>query len=64
MTQRKDLVTWDHSTSFNQPAKVIRAKSEVVERQDGRGTPRVSKIHLPNIPDGLEMNQCNQFLRG
>ncbi|XP_059898971.1 uncharacterized protein si:ch211-13c6.2 isoform X1 [Gadus macrocephalus] len=40
MTQRKDLVTWDPSTSFNQPAKVIRAKSEVVERQDGRGTPR------------------------
>ncbi|CAL8296649.1 unnamed protein product [Lota lota] len=45
MTQRKDLVTWDHSTSFNQPAKVIRAKSEVVERQDGRGTPRPMRRH-------------------
>ena len=56
MTQRKDLVTWDNSTIFNQPAKVIRAKSEVVERQDGRGTPRVSNRHLLYHDDGLIIN--------
>jgi len=42
MAERKDLVTWDSSTVFNETAKVIRAKAEVVERQDGCGTPKVS----------------------
>ncbi|KAJ3608621.1 hypothetical protein NHX12_023153 [Muraenolepis orangiensis] len=51
MTHRRDLVTWHNSTIFNQPAKVIRAKSEVVERQDGRGTPRdqgIIRVITPN----------------
>ncbi|XP_064201714.1 uncharacterized protein si:ch211-13c6.2 [Anguilla rostrata] len=41
-TQRPDLVTWDRS-SASQPGKVVRAKAEVAERQDGRGVPERSK---------------------
>ncbi|XP_071760703.1 uncharacterized protein LOC139915854 isoform X1 [Centroberyx gerrardi] len=38
--KRPDLVTWDKTTMMSQSGKVIRAKAEVVERQDGQGTPR------------------------
>ncbi|KAM4630981.1 uncharacterized protein ACJ7VT_000554 isoform 2-T2 [Polymixia lowei] len=39
-TQRQDLVTWNKTNISNQSSKVIRAKAEVVERQDGQGTPK------------------------
>ncbi|KPP80298.1 hypothetical protein Z043_100064, partial [Scleropages formosus] len=38
MTDRPDLVTWDVN-SRSQSGKLVRAKAEVVERQDGRGIP-------------------------
>ncbi|KAM6959165.1 uncharacterized protein FYW47_010585 [Aplochiton taeniatus] len=38
--KRKDLVTWDSSSMFNQFGKAIRAKAEVVERQEGQGSPK------------------------
>ncbi|XP_041867905.1 uncharacterized protein si:ch211-13c6.2 isoform X2 [Melanotaenia boesemani] len=37
---RRDLVTWDGLTVRNQGGKVMRAKAEIIERQDGRGTPK------------------------
>ncbi|KAJ8273922.1 hypothetical protein GJAV_G00106970 [Gymnothorax javanicus] len=37
-THRPDLVTWG-KTNSSQPGKVVRAKAEVAERQDGRGVP-------------------------
>ncbi|XP_036411051.1 uncharacterized protein LOC118796333 [Megalops cyprinoides] len=41
-TQRPDLVTWDLN-NMAQLGKVIRAKAEVAERQEGRGVPEESK---------------------
>ncbi|KAM6974347.1 uncharacterized protein LKV04_015991 [Tautogolabrus adspersus] len=37
--KRPDLVTWDKQTVTNQGGKVFRARAEIIERQDGRGTP-------------------------
>uniref|UniRef100_A0A8C9RS70 Uncharacterized LOC108933275 n=1 Tax=Scleropages formosus TaxID=113540 RepID=A0A8C9RS70_SCLFO len=42
MTDRPDLVTWDVN-SRSQSGKLVRAKAEVVERQDGRGIPEMEK---------------------
>ncbi|XP_041932021.1 uncharacterized protein si:ch211-13c6.2 isoform X1 [Alosa sapidissima] len=36
---RPDLITWDNKYSLSQQGKVIRAKAEVIERQEGRGKP-------------------------
>lgn len=46
MKKRPDLATWDKQSQILLPAKVIRTKAEVAERQDGRGTPKLlpSKI--------------------
>ncbi|KAG7501037.1 hypothetical protein JOB18_038260 [Solea senegalensis] len=37
--QRPDLVTWDKQSLTNQGGKIMRAKAEIIERQDGRGQP-------------------------
>ncbi|KAL0961854.1 hypothetical protein UPYG_G00332530 [Umbra pygmaea] len=42
-TKRPDLVTWDNLSSQSQSGKVIRAKAEVLERQDGQGSPKALK---------------------
>ncbi|KAM7384215.1 hypothetical protein PAMA_011519 [Pampus argenteus] len=42
--KRPDLVTWDKlSKSGTQGGKIIRARAEIIERQDGRGTPMLLK---------------------
>ncbi|KAJ8267277.1 hypothetical protein COCON_G00124490 [Conger conger] len=57
--RRPDLVTWDKITSFQQ-GKVVRAKAEVAERQDGRGAPerlkkkpgatgKIGALKVPNM---------------
>ncbi|XP_068188739.1 uncharacterized protein si:ch211-13c6.2 isoform X2 [Antennarius striatus] len=38
-TKRPDLVTWDTQNTISQAGKVIRARAEMIERQDGRGNP-------------------------
>uniref|UniRef100_A0A665UCZ7 Uncharacterized LOC115051504 n=1 Tax=Echeneis naucrates TaxID=173247 RepID=A0A665UCZ7_ECHNA len=48
--KRPDLVTWDKQSIITQGGKIIRARAEIIERQDGRGT--------PNVPD--YMNPGNQ----
>ncbi|XP_007547722.1 uncharacterized protein LOC103135075 isoform X2 [Poecilia formosa] len=37
--KRPDLVTWDSQTINTQGGKIMRAKAEIVERQNGRGVP-------------------------
>ncbi|XP_054909596.1 uncharacterized protein si:ch211-13c6.2 isoform X2 [Poeciliopsis prolifica] len=37
--KRPDLVTWDSDTINTQGGKIMRAKAEIVERQNGRGIP-------------------------
>lgn len=39
--KRPDLVTWDKQSIITQGGKIIRARAEIIERQDGRGTPLV-----------------------
>ncbi|KAG7261358.1 hypothetical protein CRUP_022150 [Coryphaenoides rupestris] len=66
MAERKDLVTWDSSTVFNEAAKVIRAKAEVVERQDGCGTPKPMKQNKgkSNITRVLPNQRRMQYSNG
>ncbi|KAK2921119.1 uncharacterized protein si:ch211-13c6.2 isoform X1 [Channa argus] len=37
--KRPDLVTWDKQSIITQGGKIIRARAEIIERQDGRGRP-------------------------
>ncbi|CAB1458150.1 unnamed protein product [Pleuronectes platessa] len=37
--ERPDLVTWDKQSVIHQAGKIIRTRAEIVERQDGSGTP-------------------------
>ncbi|KAL3983803.1 T-complex protein 1 subunit theta [Sarotherodon galilaeus] len=38
--KRPDLVTWDRPSVQTLGGKIMRAKAEIIERQDGRGTPK------------------------
>ncbi|XP_062343162.1 uncharacterized protein si:ch211-13c6.2 isoform X1 [Osmerus eperlanus] len=62
--KRKDLVTWDSKSILAQPGKVVRAKAQVVERQDGQGSPKplrknriVGKSNLSKAPEKQRGNQ-------
>ncbi|KAM9340363.1 uncharacterized protein ABDE67_016106 [Symphorus nematophorus] len=45
--KRPDLVTWDKQAIMTQGGKIIRARAEIIERQDGRGTPtRMPKMQM------------------
>ncbi|XP_026155633.1 uncharacterized protein LOC113126065 isoform X1 [Mastacembelus armatus] len=46
--KRPDLVTWDKQSIITQGGKIIRARAEIIERQDGRGSP------LPVARRGIE----------
>ncbi|XP_039977428.1 uncharacterized protein si:ch211-13c6.2 isoform X2 [Xiphias gladius] len=46
--KRPDLVTWDKQSIITQGGKIIRARAEIIERQDGRGNP------LPMAKRGIE----------
>lgn len=37
--KRPDLVTWNKQSIITHGGKIIRARAEIIERQDGRGTP-------------------------
>ncbi|XP_029918967.1 uncharacterized protein LOC115367397 isoform X2 [Myripristis murdjan] len=63
-TKRPDLVTWDRTSMTSQSGKIMRAKAEVVERQDGRGTPKpmkknrtVGKSNILRAPPKQKMGQ-------
>ncbi|XP_064839148.1 uncharacterized protein LOC135551836 isoform X2 [Oncorhynchus masou masou] len=38
--KRKDLVTWDSTNALAQSGKALRAMAEIVERQNGQGSPK------------------------
>ncbi|XP_024115735.1 uncharacterized protein si:ch211-13c6.2 isoform X1 [Oryzias melastigma] len=55
--KRPDLVTWDYRILNTQAGKIMRAKAEIIERQDGRGYPQViqrrgveGKLNISRIP--------------
>ncbi|XP_068431753.1 uncharacterized protein si:ch211-13c6.2 isoform X2 [Clinocottus analis] len=37
--KRPDLVTWNQQSIITHGGKIVRARAEIIERQDGRGTP-------------------------
>ncbi|XP_034016809.1 uncharacterized protein si:ch211-13c6.2 isoform X2 [Thalassophryne amazonica] len=41
--KRPDLVNWDKTNMSSQPGKSIRARAEIIERQDGQGIPKPMK---------------------
>ncbi|XP_076610724.1 uncharacterized protein LOC143335308 isoform X2 [Chaetodon auriga] len=55
--KRPDLVTWDKQSIISQGGKIIRARAEIVERQDGRGSPllmpkkgKTGKLNMSAVP--------------
>ncbi|XP_034560400.1 uncharacterized protein si:ch211-13c6.2 isoform X2 [Notolabrus celidotus] len=61
--ERPDLVTWDTETVMHQGGKIIRARAEIIERQDGRGTPstlarkrNVGPLNIPRAPPRQNQN--------
>ncbi|XP_034400847.1 uncharacterized protein si:ch211-13c6.2 isoform X2 [Cyclopterus lumpus] len=50
--KRPDLVTWNKQSIITHGGKIVRARAEIIERQDGRGTP----VLMAKM--GIE-NQCN-----
>ncbi|XP_072226312.1 uncharacterized protein [Leuresthes tenuis] len=61
--KRSDLVTWDGITIRNQGGKVMRAKAQIIERQDGRGTPKPmvkrgieGKLNISRVPQRPRQN--------
>ncbi|XP_019945880.2 uncharacterized protein [Paralichthys olivaceus] len=62
--KRPDLVTWDKQSVMYQGGKIIRARAEIVERQDGRGTPKPmakegneSKSKTSRVPPRQKQNR-------
>ncbi|XP_041664547.1 uncharacterized protein si:ch211-13c6.2 isoform X2 [Cheilinus undulatus] len=61
--KRPDLVTWDKQSITNQAGKIIRARAEIIERQDGRGTPvtlpkkrKVGQSNISRAPQRQNQN--------
>ncbi|XP_070703135.1 uncharacterized protein [Pempheris klunzingeri] len=55
--KRPDLVMWDKQSIITQGGKIIRAKAEIIERQDGRGSPLLvakkmnkGKLNISRVP--------------
>ncbi|AWP21713.1 Hypothetical protein SMAX5B_015866 [Scophthalmus maximus] len=59
---RPDLVTWDKQAILNQGGKIIRARAEIIERQDGRGNPaplakRGNEGNTSRVPSRQKQNR-------
>ncbi|XP_059205715.1 uncharacterized protein si:ch211-13c6.2 isoform X2 [Centropristis striata] len=66
--KRPDLVTWNKQTIINHGGKIIRARAEIIERQDGRGTPTVmqkkgteGKLNISRVPPKQKQNRVRNF---
>ncbi|XP_044191113.1 uncharacterized protein si:ch211-13c6.2 isoform X1 [Thunnus albacares] len=62
--KRPDLVTWDKQSIMTQGGKIIRARAEIIERQDGRGSPlpmkkkgTVGKLNISRVPPRQKQNR-------
>ncbi|XP_035537209.1 uncharacterized protein si:ch211-13c6.2 isoform X2 [Morone saxatilis] len=62
--KRPDLVTWDKQSIITQGGKIIRARAEIIERQDGRGTPVImakkgkeGKLNITRVPPRPNQNR-------
>ncbi|XP_030268428.1 uncharacterized protein LOC115579083 isoform X3 [Sparus aurata] len=62
--KRPDLVTWDKQNIITQGGKIIRARAQIIERQDGRGTPVLmakrgieGKSNISRVPPRQRQNR-------
>ncbi|KAK2830335.1 hypothetical protein Q5P01_018266 [Channa striata] len=62
--KRPDLVTWDKQSIITQGGKIIRARAEIIERQDGRGRPMPlankgteGKLNISRVPPKEKHNR-------
>ncbi|XP_023268092.1 uncharacterized protein LOC111659378 [Seriola lalandi dorsalis] len=62
--KRPDLVTWDKQSIITQGGKIIRARAEIIERQDGRGNPNPmakrgteGKLNISKVPPRQKQNR-------
>ncbi|XP_037651102.1 uncharacterized protein si:ch211-13c6.2 isoform X1 [Sebastes umbrosus] len=47
--KRPDLVTWNKQSIITHGGKIVRARAEIIERQDGRGTPNVGRVEINKL---------------
>ncbi|XP_071356907.1 uncharacterized protein [Trachinotus anak] len=55
--KRPDLVTWDKQSIITQGGKIIRARAEIIERQDGRGNPNLMPKRRTEAPPRQKQNR-------
>nr|XP_020462565.1 uncharacterized protein LOC109963953 isoform X2 [Monopterus albus] len=62
--KRPDLVTWDKQAILTQGGKIIRARAEIIERQDGRGYPKPlskrgveGKLNISRVSPGRKQHR-------
>ncbi|XP_028453659.1 uncharacterized protein si:ch211-13c6.2 isoform X2 [Perca flavescens] len=62
--KRPDLVTWNKQSIITHGGKIIRARAEIIERQDGRGTPTLmakkgieGKLNISRVPQRQKQNR-------
>ncbi|XP_029298347.1 uncharacterized protein LOC115015314 isoform X2 [Cottoperca gobio] len=59
--KRPDLATWNKQSIMTHGGKIIRARAEIIERQDGRGTPKPLGIEgKSNISRGPPRQEQNR----
>ncbi|XP_034748781.1 uncharacterized protein si:ch211-13c6.2 isoform X2 [Etheostoma cragini] len=56
--KRPDLVTWNKQSIITHGGKIIRARAEIIERQDGRGTP--TQMAKRGIEGKLNLSRVHQ----
>ncbi|XP_056273318.1 uncharacterized protein si:ch211-13c6.2 isoform X2 [Pseudoliparis swirei] len=68
--KRPDLVTWDKQSILIHGGKIVRARAEIIERQDGRGTPVLmakmgieGQFNLSRVPSRPNQNRDQNHLQ-
>ncbi|XP_040045461.1 uncharacterized protein LOC120826926 isoform X1 [Gasterosteus aculeatus] len=68
--KRPDLVTWNKQSLITHGGKTVRARAEIIERQDGRGTPVVmsgkgmeAQLNTSRVPPRQTLNRDQNFLQ-
>ncbi|XP_054461337.1 uncharacterized protein si:ch211-13c6.2 isoform X2 [Anoplopoma fimbria] len=68
--KRPDLVTWNKQSIIIHGGKILRTRAEIIERQDGRGTPvpmakkgMEGKLKFSRVPPRQKQNRDGNFIQ-
>ncbi|XP_075962293.1 uncharacterized protein LOC142965305 isoform X1 [Anarhichas minor] len=68
--KRPDLVTWNSQSIITHGGKIVRARAEIIERQDGRGTPVLmakkgieGRLNTSRVPPRQKQNRDRNILQ-